>query len=80
MENFETKEAKKQKEEKMKFNPGDKVTCKESEEIEQPMEIVGRNPWFTDPSLNVYYVKGRHKKRGNELTITLTEGIMDHAD
>lgn len=59
-----------------KYNPGDKVYCKESHEINQPMEIVGLNRWF-DSSMNpiVYYVKGTHK-RGSEIIVTLTENIL----
>jgi hypothetical protein len=64
----------------MKYKPGDKVTCDLSEEIEQPMEIVGRNLWYTDPGIIIYYVKGKHKKRGNELTITLSEGVLKDAN
>lgn len=56
------------------FKIGDLVTCSYSEEIEQPMVIEGYNLWYTD--LNVYYVKGRHKKRGNYLTVNLGECIL----
>lgn len=57
----------------MKFKIGDKVCCNDSEEIEQPMEIVGRNLWYTNPDIVIYYVKGRHKKKGNELIVNLSE-------
>jgi len=60
----------------MKYKIGDKVYCKHSEEIEQPMEIVGRNVWFTDPNVVVYYVKGKHRKKGNELIINLGEEVL----
>jgi len=60
---------------KYKYMIGDLVTCSESEEIEQPMVISGYNQWF-DSETPVYYVKGKHKKKGNELTITLTEKII----
>mgnify|MGYP006291727247 CR=1 FL=1 len=63
----------------MKYKIGDKVICNESHEIEQPMEIVGRNKWFTDDKIIVYYVKGKHKKKGNELIINLEEGILHDA-
>lgn len=61
----------------MKFKIGDKVCCDDSEELEQPMEIIGRNLWFTNSENVVYYVKGKHKKRGNELIVTLSEGILN---
>ena len=59
-----------------KFKNGDLVTCECSFEILQPMEIVGRNTWFTDPDIVVYYVKGKHRNKGNELIITLGEDIL----
>jgi len=62
-----------------KFKTGDLVTCPYSEEIEQPMEVVGRNTWYTDSDIVVYYVKGKHKKRGNELIITLGEAEITKA-
>jgi hypothetical protein len=58
-----------------KYQKGDLVTCSESEEIEQPMIIEGRNLWFDGQTI-VYYVKGKHKKKGNELTVSLTENIL----
>lgn len=63
-----------------KFKIGDIVTCPYSEEIEQPMVVDGYNLWFTDPSLNVYYVKGKHKKKGNELIITFSEKELIKVD
>ncbi len=60
---------------KPKYKTGDRVTCKDSEELEQPMEIAGLNLWFQGPPY-VYYVNAKHKKKGNILTITLTEGIL----
>lgn len=57
----------------MKYKPGDLVSCRFSEEVIQPMEIAGRNLWFSD--ILVYYVKGKHK-RGNEVTICLTENCL----
>lgn len=60
----------------MLFKKGDKVYCSDSEEIEQPMEIVGRNTWFTDEQIVIYYVKGKHKKKGNELIISINEGRL----
>jgi len=56
-----------------KFQIGDLVTCPYSEEIEQPMVVDGYNLWYTDPSIKVYYVKGKHKKKGNYLIINLSE-------
>lgn len=58
-----------------KFKVGDLVTCSESYEIEQPMTIEGYNSWFVDGP-TVYLVKGKHKKKGNWLTINLSEGIL----
>lgn len=59
-----------------KFNPGDLVTCPYSEEIIQPMTVVGLNRWYDNSGkLKVYYVKGKHK-RGHELTITLEENVL----
>lgn len=57
-----------------KYKIGDLVYCRDSEELEQPMVVDGYNKWFTD--VPVYYVKAKHKKRGNELVVTLTEGIL----
>ena len=54
-----------------KYKVGDLVYCKHSVEIIQPMVIVGRNQWYTD--LVVYYVKGKHKTKGNDVTVSLTE-------
>ena len=62
-----------------KFKIGDLVTCEASEEIEQPMTIVGRNLWYSDPNIILYLVKGKHKKKGNELIINLSEEILDAA-
>ena len=59
-----------------KFKKDDLVTCVASEEIEQPMKIVGRNLWYTDSNVIVYLVEGKHKKKGNTLTINLSEEIL----
>lgn len=58
-----------------RFKIGDLITCSESEEIEQPMEIEGYNLWYSGEPY-VYLVKGKHKKKGNYLTVNLTEGIL----
>jgi hypothetical protein len=63
---------------KPKYKIGDKVYCSSSEEVEQPMVIDGYNLWF-DGETPVYYVKGKHKKKGTEILITLTEGILRDA-
>ena len=60
-----------------KFKNGDLVTCVASEEIEQPMTIVGRNLWYSDSNVIVYLVEGKHKKKGNILTINLSEEILN---
>jgi len=60
-----------------KFKAGDLVTCVASEEIEQPMTIIGRNLWYSDSNVIVYLVEGVHKKKGNKLTINLSEGILN---
>jgi len=62
-----------------KFKIGDTVICNESQEIEQPMIIEGYNLWY-DSATPVYLVKGKHKKKGNELTINLSEGILQKFD
>jgi len=43
------------------------------------MEVVGRNTWYTNPDIVLYYIKGKHKKRGNELIITLGEAEITKA-
>jgi hypothetical protein len=58
-----------------RFKPGDLVTCIFSEEIIQPMRIVGPNLWYGSNS-GVYYVVGKHRRNGNEVTITLTESVL----
>ena len=58
-----------------RFKIGDLVTCLASEEIEQPMEIEGYNLWYSGEPY-VYLVKGKHKKKGNYLTINLGDGIL----
>lgn len=62
-----------------RFKPGDVVTCSECHELQQPLTVVGLNPWYdSHRPPYVYHVKGVHK-RGNELTISLTEGILEPA-
>lgn len=58
-----------------KFKVGDLVTCDFSEEIEQPMKIDGYNLWY-DGKINIYYVKGKHRRKGNQLIIQLEEGVL----
>lgn len=63
------------------FKVGDRVLCKDSEELIQPLIVEGLNPWccpLDTPAgtLYIYYVRGTHRKKGNELTITLIENQM----
>jgi hypothetical protein len=64
-----------------KFKSGDIVYSKVSEEIEQPMRIEGFDPWCKSVekdgrNIYFYHVLGKHKKRGNELTVTLSESLL----
>ena len=63
------------------FKAGDPVYCKDSEELLQPLTVESLNPWCKPLDrdghlLYVYYVRGTHRKKGNELTITLVENQM----
>lgn len=61
-----------------KFKAGDRVVSSISPEVNQPMEIVGIDRWFDQAKMDqiIYIVKGTHAKRGNELTVRLTENWL----
>lgn len=67
-----------------KFKTGDKVTCSESFEVQQPMEIAGVDRWFDSGMMMrgemqyVYVVKGTHNRKGTPLTIRIEESLLQH--
>ena len=66
------------------YKQDDLVTCADSEELVQPLKVLGLHPWGgelkrVDGSiLFVYSVVGVHKKKGNTLTVTLSENQLRH--
>jgi len=66
------------------YKPDDLVTCTDSEELVQPLRVVCLHPWggqlkrVDGSNLFVYSVLGVHRKKGNTLTVTLSENQMRH--
>lgn len=63
------------------FKADDHVYCKDSEELTQPLTVECLNPWCKPLEkdgqiLYIYYVRGTHRKKGNQLTVTLVENQM----
>ncbi len=65
------------------YNPGDAVTCNESQELLQPMRVVGLHAWCSNVVLDngrclwQYDVVGKHKRNGNDVTVCLSETLLN---
>ena len=59
------------------FKAGDLVSVKYSEELEMPCKVEGPGDWLSVVDKNdgtkiyMYKVVGKHKKRGNMVTVTV---------
>lgn len=66
------------------YKQDDLVVCADSEELVQPLKVTGLHSWggqlkrVDGSNLFVYSVIGVHRKKGNTLTVTLSENQMRH--
>ena len=64
------------------FKKGDAVEVKYCEELEMPCIVQGLNPWCSQviakdgTVIYLYSITGKHKKRGNTTTVTVSEGQL----
>jgi hypothetical protein len=64
------------------FKKGDKVFCSDSPQLEQPMEILGFDPWCKSVNmpdgtkLYFYHVLGKNIGRGQTAIVTLSEAQL----
>ncbi len=66
-----------------KFKDGDKVSVKSCEELEMPCSVEGLDDWIPKltsldgRTIYMYKVTGRHAKRGNAVSVRVSESQLE---
>lgn len=65
-----------------KYNVGDLVNVKWCYELDMPCRVEGLPDWMreirdSDKTIYLYNVTGKHNKRGNMVTVRVSEGQLE---